>query len=102
MEEGDTAEVEEGVRLTERTLEIEPANPFAWQALALGFEKLGRFDDAERALRRGLEIAPDQWRIRQTLGQFLMAHDRAEEGAAELKRAVMEREAEAAANPRTR
>jgi hypothetical protein len=53
-------------------------------------------------LRRGLEIAPDQWRIRQTLGQFLMAHDRAEEGAAELKRAVMEREAEAAANPRTR
>jgi Flp pilus assembly protein TadD len=102
MEEGDTAEVEEGVRLTERTLEIEPANPFAWQALALGFEKLGRFDDAERALRRGLEIAPGQWRIRQTLGQFLMAHDRAEEGAAELKRAVMEREAEAAANPRTR
>ena len=102
MEEGEAAEVEEGVRLTERTLEIEPANPFAWQALALGFEKLGRFDDAERALRRGLEIAPDQWRIRQTLGQFLMAHDRAEEGAAELKRAVMEREAEAAANPRTR
>ena len=102
MEEGGPAEVEEGVRLTERTLELDPANPFAWQALALGYEKLGRFDDAERSLRRGLEIAPGEWRIRQALGQFLMAHDRAEEGAAELKRAVVEREAEAAANPRTR
>jgi polyferredoxin/Flp pilus assembly protein TadD len=102
MEEGGPAEIEEGIRLTERTLEIEPANPFAWQALALGLEKLGRFDEAERALRRGLELAPDEWRIRQTLGQFLMAHDRAEEGAAELRRAVVEREAAAAANPRTR
>ncbi len=102
MEEGSPADVAEGVRLTERTLEIEPRNPFAWQALALGFEKLGRFDEAERALRRGLEIEPGEWRIRQALGQFLMSHDRAEEGAAELKRAVTEREAEAAANPRTR
>jgi polyferredoxin/Flp pilus assembly protein TadD len=102
MEEGEPPEVAEGVRLTERTLEIEPANPFGWQALALGLEKLGRFDEAERALRRGLEIDPGQWRIRQALGQFLIAHDRPEEGAAELKRATTEREAEAAANPRTR
>lgn len=102
MEEGSPADVEEGVRLTGRTLEIEPRNPFAWQALALGLDKLGRIDEAERALRRGLEIDPGEWRIRQALGQFLMSHDRVEEGAAELKRAVTEREAEAAANPRTR
>jgi Flp pilus assembly protein TadD len=44
--------------------------------------------EAERDLRRAFEIAPDDWRIMQSLGQFLMSHDQLREAMPLVKRAT--------------
>lgn len=87
MEHGVGEEIEEGIALTERTLEIAPNNPFAYRALAIGFGRLERYDDAERALRRAVELAPDNWLLVQSLGEFLIGTDQQTEGAIVLRRA---------------
>jgi Flp pilus assembly protein TadD len=81
------AEVEEGLALVERTLEIAPGNPFAMRARATAMRKLGRFVEAERVLREAIELSPNTWQLHQELGEMLMAGDRAREAASILKRA---------------
>ena len=54
----------ESAELTERTLEIEPANPNAWRALALARAKTGDFEAAEKAMSEAVRLAPDDWRLR--------------------------------------
>lgn len=81
------AEVEEGLALVERTLEIAPGNPFAMRARATSMRKLGRFVEAERVLREAIELSPNTWQLHQELGEMLMAGDRAREAASILKRA---------------
>jgi len=56
---GEGAEIAEGIALVERTLEIAPDNPAAYYWLAVGF---GRQDDLPRAaeaLRRAVELDPE-------------------------------------------
>ncbi|MGA1058445.1 MAG: 4Fe-4S dicluster domain-containing protein, partial [Phycisphaerales bacterium] len=72
IERGDVAQVEEGIALVERTLEIAPNNPFAYRAMALGYGRLERFDEAVAAMRRAVELEPEDWRLRQALGELLI------------------------------
>ncbi len=88
IEGGVREEVEEGVDLVTKTLEIAPDNPFAHKMRAEGLDLLGRPDDAERDLRRAVELAPGDWRFMQALGEFLMSHDQQREAMPLIKRAT--------------
>jgi tetratricopeptide (TPR) repeat protein/ferredoxin len=94
IESGAVADVEEGVALVTRTLEIAPDNPFAYRMRADGNLALGKVAEAERDLRRAMELAPDDWRFMQALGEFLMSHDQMREAMPLIKRATEERAAE--------
>jgi Flp pilus assembly protein TadD len=88
IEGGVREEIGEGVDLVTRTLEIAPDNPFAHKMRAEGLDLLGRPDDAERDLRRAVELAPGDWRFMQALGEFLMSHDQQREAMPLIKRAT--------------
>lgn len=94
IETGARERIEEGVALVTKTLEIAPDNPFAYKMRADGLLALGRSEDAERDLRKALELAPDDWRFTQALGEFLMSHDQVREAMPLIKRATEERAAE--------
>jgi Flp pilus assembly protein TadD len=83
---GDT--ILEGVDLTLKTLEIEPDNAYAYRALAIGYARLERMDEAEAALRKSIAIAPADWRLQQSLGELLMGIGREAEGSAIIKEAT--------------
>ncbi len=93
MDLGDSAQTEEGIAVTLETLRIAPDNPFAYRALALGYGRLGRMPEAEQAMRRAVELAPDDWKLVQSLGELLMGIDKAEEGARYIKDAARLRQA---------
>ncbi|MFO0828029.1 MAG: hypothetical protein U0572_07745 [Phycisphaerales bacterium] len=81
MELGAGDEIEEGVRLTLRTLEIAPDNPHAYRALAAAYYRQQKLDEAEAAMRMAAKLAPDDWRVQQALGELLIGVGKAEEGA---------------------
>jgi len=83
---GDT--ILEGVDLTLKTLEIEPDNAYAYRALAIGYARLERMDEAEAALRKSIAIAPADWRLQQSLGELLMGIGREAEGSVIIKEAT--------------
>ncbi|MCE2881939.1 MAG: 4Fe-4S binding protein [Planctomycetaceae bacterium] len=94
LSEGETpAEREEGLRLIDRTLEIAPGNPYALRARAVALRGLSRYAEAEADLRMAIELAPDEWRFWQDLGELLMSTDRVREGAPILKKAGEMRQA---------
>jgi polyferredoxin len=64
------AEIEEGVALIRRTLEIAPNNGFAHAALARGLARLGRMDEAAAEFRRALELEPASEMIRGMAEEF--------------------------------
>ena len=75
-------DLEEGVRLTERTLDVAPDNPFAYRALALGYVMQDEIDKGIEALFRSLEIEPNDQMIRQQLFDLLTAEGRIREAEA--------------------
>lgn len=83
IERGDEDQVLEGIELVETTLEIAPGNPFAYRAMALGFGRLGRFEDAVAAMRSAVEISPEDWRLRQSFGELLAGIGRGAEAESE-------------------
>lgn len=80
-------EIEEGLALVDRTLILAPGNPFAMRARAVALRSLDRFAEAEAELLRAIELAPNEWRLQQDLGELLMSTDRVREAAPILKRA---------------
>jgi polyferredoxin/tetratricopeptide (TPR) repeat protein len=94
IESGVHEQMEEGVAIVTKTLEIAPDNPFAYRMRADGYLALGMLVEAERDFRRAYELAPDDWRIMQSLGQFLMSHDQTREAMPLIKRATELRAAE--------
>ena len=72
----------EGVRLTERTLDVAPENPFAYRALALGYVLQDRNDKGIEALYRSFELEPNEPTIRQQLVEILNAEGRVREAEA--------------------
>ena len=93
IERGDASQVEEGIALVERTLEIAPDNPFAYRAMALGFGRLERFDEAVAAMEKAVELEPNDWRLRQSFGELLMGIGRDAEASAQLETANRLRDA---------
>jgi len=88
MNHGQTpTELTESVELTERTLEAEPENPFAYRALALGYVKLDRLNDAVRALENSIRIEPDQVVFRYQLAELLNGMGRIAESEEQIRRA---------------
>ena len=85
-EEDDRTSWEESLALTERTLEIDPHNSGAWRALSTVQRKLGRLDDAEVSMARGVELGADNWRL---LAEYALLLD--EQGRRADAEAVMDR-----------
>jgi polyferredoxin/tetratricopeptide (TPR) repeat protein len=87
-EKGVGQEIQEGVDLVLRTLEIAPDNPFAYRALAIGYARMERMEEAEAALRTAIRLAPRDWRLVQSLGELLMGIGKEAEGAELIKEAT--------------
>jgi ferredoxin len=51
-------DVEEGVRLVDRTIAVDAQNPNAWRVRAMGLVRLERREDAIASVKRALELAP--------------------------------------------
>lgn len=76
---------EEGLALIQETLQVEPDNPFAYRAMAIGHARRNRLPEAEAALRKALSMQPDDPRLRLSLIEFLQNLGRDEE-AEEVRR----------------
>jgi Flp pilus assembly protein TadD/ferredoxin len=79
--------VQEGLGLLDRLEAKDPENPLLMLARSIGLQRLQRFDDAERVLRRAIEIDPDDWRLHQALGDMLMSIDRQKEAGPIMRKA---------------
>lgn len=60
----------------EKAIEIDPTYAEAWNNLAIGYEHQGRFEDAEKAYLKALELAPKNALIRQNYDLFKEINDR--------------------------
>ena len=67
-----TPRVEEGFKLVERAHALSPQDPFILDSLGWAYFRLGKLDDAEKHLRRAMEIRPDP-EIAAHLGEVLWA-----------------------------
>ena len=56
-------------------------------ARAAAYFGLGRLPEAEADYRRAIELAPNEWRFMQELGEMLMATDRVKDAGPFLKQA---------------
>jgi Flp pilus assembly protein TadD len=60
----------------QKAAEIDPSYSAAWNNLGIGFEQLGRFDDARRAYEKALETDPANTFIRSNYDLFREIYDR--------------------------
>ena len=60
----------------EQATEIDPKYAAAWNDLAIGYEQLGRFDDARKAYDKALAIDHSNQFIRNNYDQFRDIYDR--------------------------
>ena len=60
----------------ERALAIDDAYPSAWNNLAIGYEQLGRFEEARKAYERAMELEPKNAYIRGNYESFREIYDR--------------------------
>ncbi len=67
-----TPRVDEGFKLVERAHALSPQDPFILDSLGWAYFRLGKLDDAEKHLRRAMEIRPDP-EIAAHLGEVLWA-----------------------------
>jgi type IV pilus assembly protein PilF len=73
MEEGD---FETALNRLERARRADPQYPAAYHMLGLLHQRLGQFDEAERNFRRALSLAPNDWNILNSYGQYLCNRER--------------------------
>jgi Tfp pilus assembly protein PilF len=60
----------------EKAVAIDPTYAAAWNNLAIGYEQEGRFEDAQKAYERALELDPKNLYIRQNFDLFKEINDR--------------------------
>ena len=82
------AQVEFGIKVAQKGLWKEatqrweaatvadPSYPAAWNNLAIGYEQLGRFDDARRAYEKAIELDPNNNFIKVNYDYFREIYDR--------------------------
>ena len=80
--------LERSVELLEEAVRLAPYDFRMWTELARGYEQAERFSEAENALKRALELAPNYAVPHWQMGNFLLRRDRVNEAKAELKRAT--------------
>jgi tetratricopeptide (TPR) repeat protein len=79
-------DLDRSVSLLETATRLEPYDFRLWTELGRGYEQVERYVDAERALRRAVELAPTYAVPHWQLGNFLLRQERIEEAKLELKR----------------
>ena len=60
----------------ERAVRIDDTYGQAWNNLAIGYEQLGRFDEARKAYEKALELEPGDNFIHANYAQFRELYDR--------------------------
>jgi Flp pilus assembly protein TadD len=60
----------------EKAVELDPTYAAAWNNLGIGYEQLGRFDDARKAYEKALEAEPGNTYIRNNYDLFREIYDR--------------------------
>jgi len=66
----------EATQRWESAIAIDPAYASAWNNLAIGYEQLGRAEDARKAYERALELEPKNEYIRGNYESFREIYDR--------------------------
>ncbi|MFN6964142.1 MAG: tetratricopeptide repeat protein [Pyrinomonadaceae bacterium] len=80
--------IDNSVALLETVVRLSPYDYRWWIELGRAYEQAEKFDKAEQAFRRGVELAPSYTFPRWQLGNFLLRRDRGDEAFAEFKRAT--------------
>lgn len=60
----------------ERATELDPTYAEAWNNLAIGYEHQGKFEEADAAYQKAVELAPKNVMIRQNYDLFREIYDR--------------------------
>ena len=68
--------LEEATYRWEKAVELDPTYGAAWNNLGIGYEQLGRFDDARKAYEKALEVEPNNTYIRNNYDLFREIYDR--------------------------
>lgn len=60
----------------EKAVELDPTYAAAWNDLAIGYEQLGKFDEARKSYEKALALDPGNQFIRNNYDQFRDVYDR--------------------------
>jgi Tfp pilus assembly protein PilF len=66
----------EATQRWENATALDPTYASAWNNLAIGYEQLGRFEDAKKAYERAIELDPKDQYIRDNYQLFREIYDR--------------------------
>ncbi|MCU1288847.1 MAG: hypothetical protein JWN60_1076 [Acidobacteria bacterium] len=80
--------MDSALRLSEDVVRLSPYDFRWWIDLGRAYEQAEKFDQAERALKRAVGLAPDYVFPRWQLGNFYLRQNRSDEAFAELKKAT--------------
>ena len=80
--------IENSVRLFEETVRLSPYDFRWWIELGRAYEQAERFEEAENAIKRSIELAPEYTFPRWQYGNFLIRRGRVDEAFAELNKAA--------------